>query len=195
MTWGQSRHVIIFGTNLLGHVSGEVWKLGWSPGFIFSCFLGNLTSLHISRDSSSLFDKSTIADRKEPLPPLPETDSPPLSPRKRVRPIKTVESFDSQEGRSVGELRVLIKRTLQENYPAFEEVRSPSVSLLSFSHPTYLFSVTESLYSPYFAVFTKAIIIIIIFIYLYSAISNELPNSALQTFKNGCLTRKWLTII
>ena len=130
---------MIFGTSLLWHVSGEVWKLGWSPGFIFSCFLGNLTSLHISRDSSSLFDKSTIADRKEPLPPLPEADSPPLSPRKRVRPIKTVESFDSQEGRSVGELRVLIKRTLQENYPAFEEVRSPSVSLLSFSHPTYLF--------------------------------------------------------
>ena len=63
-------------------------------------------------------------DRKETLPPLPEMDSPPMSPRKSLRPIKTVDSYDSQEGRSVEELKTIIKRILQNNFQAFEEVRS-----------------------------------------------------------------------
>ena len=62
-------------------------------------------------------------DRKESLPPLPEIDSPPMSPKKQLRPIKTMDSYNSQEGRSVEELKSLIKSVLQDNYQAFEEVK------------------------------------------------------------------------
>ena len=61
-------------------------------------------------------------DRRDTLPPLPERDSPPMSPRKQLRPIKTIDSYDSQEGRSVEELKVIIKKVLKNNYQAFEEV-------------------------------------------------------------------------
>ena len=67
-------------------------------------------------------------DRKEVLPPLPEIDSPPMSPKKQLRPIKTMDSYNSQEGRSVEELKVLIKKVLQSNYQAFEEVRFEKLS-------------------------------------------------------------------
>ena len=67
-------------------------------------------------------------DRKEVLPPLPEIDSPPMSPKKQLRPIKTMDSYNSQEGRSVEELKVLIKKVLQSNYQAFEEVRFAKLS-------------------------------------------------------------------
>ena len=62
-------------------------------------------------------------DRKETLPPLPEVDSPPMSPKKQLRPIKTMDSYNSQDGRSVDEIRALIKNVLQNNYQAFEGVR------------------------------------------------------------------------
>lgn len=62
-------------------------------------------------------------DRKEALPTLPEIDSPPMSPKKQFRPMKTMDSYNSQEGRSVEELKALIKSVLQHNYQAFEEVR------------------------------------------------------------------------
>ena len=62
-------------------------------------------------------------DRKETLPPLPEVDSPPMSPKKQLRPIKTMDSYNSQDGRSVDEIRTLIKNVLQNNYQAFEGVR------------------------------------------------------------------------
>ena len=78
-----------------------------------SCYLFN-------SENKSLFDRSSTADRKEYLPPLPE--SPPLSPRKQTRPIKTVDSYDSQEGRNVQELTALIKKLLRNSYQAFEEV-------------------------------------------------------------------------
>ena len=61
-------------------------------------------------------------DRKETLPPLPEIDSPPMSPRKQLRPIKTMDSYNSQEGRDVEELKLIIKKVLQNNYQAFEQV-------------------------------------------------------------------------
>ena len=61
-------------------------------------------------------------DRRDTLPPLPERDSPPMSPRKQLRPIKTIDSYNSQEGRSVEELKVIIKKVLKNNYQAFEEV-------------------------------------------------------------------------
>ncbi|KAL9978672.1 hypothetical protein ACROYT_G016217 [Oculina patagonica] len=72
-------------------------------------------------ETKSLFDRSSVMDRKESLPPLPEIDSPPMSPRKQLRPIKTMDSYNSQEGRSVEELKALIKKVLQSNYQAFEE--------------------------------------------------------------------------
>ena len=34
-----------------------------------------------------------------------------------------MDSYNSQEGRSVEELKALIKKVLQNNYQAFEEVR------------------------------------------------------------------------
>ena len=37
--------------------------------------------------------------------------------------MKTMDSYNSQEGRSVEELKALIKSVLQHNYQAFEEVR------------------------------------------------------------------------
>lgn len=46
-----------------------------------------------------------------------------MSPRKQLRPIKSMDSYNSQEGRSVEELKTLIKKVLQNNYQAFEEVR------------------------------------------------------------------------
>ena len=61
-------------------------------------------------------------DRKETLPPLAEMDSPPMSPRKQPRPIKAADSQNSQQGRSVDELKELIRKKLQNNYQAFEEV-------------------------------------------------------------------------
>ena len=61
-------------------------------------------------------------DRRDTLPPLPERDNPPMSPRKQLRPIKTMDSYNSQEGRSVEELKVIIKKVLENNYQAFEEV-------------------------------------------------------------------------
>lgn len=72
-------------------------------------------------ESKSLFDRSSIMDRKEALPTLPEIDSPPMSPKKQFRPMKTMDSYNSQEGRSVEELKALIKSVLQHNYQAFEE--------------------------------------------------------------------------
>lgn len=72
-------------------------------------------------ESKSLFDRSSIMDRKEALPTLPEIDSPPMSPKKQFRPMKTMDSYSSQEGRSVEELKALIKSVLQHNYQAFEE--------------------------------------------------------------------------
>lgn len=72
-------------------------------------------------ETKSLFDRSSVVDRKESLPPLPEIDSPPMSPKKQLRPIKTMDSYNSQEGRSVEELKSLIKSVLQNNYQAFEE--------------------------------------------------------------------------
>lgn len=45
-----------------------------------------------------------------------------MSPRKQLRPIKTMDSYNSQEGRSVEELKVIIKKVLENNYQAFEEV-------------------------------------------------------------------------
>lgn len=72
-------------------------------------------------ETKSLFDRSSVMDRKETLPPLPEKDSPPMSPRKQLRPIKSMDSYNSQEGRSVEELKTLIKKVLQNNYQAFEE--------------------------------------------------------------------------
>ena len=74
-------------------------------------------------ETKSLFDRSSLVDRKETLPPLPEIDSPPMSPRKQLRPIKTKDSYDSQDGRSVEELKSVIKKVLQNNFQAFEEVR------------------------------------------------------------------------
>ena len=73
-------------------------------------------------ETKSLFDRSSVMDRKEALPPLPEIDSPPMSPRKQLRPIKTVDSYNSQEGRDVEELKFIIKKVLQNNYQAFEAV-------------------------------------------------------------------------
>lgn len=49
--------------------------------------------------------------------------SPPSSPRKRNRPVYTVDSYDSSDGRSVDEMKKLIKKVLTNNYQAFEEVR------------------------------------------------------------------------
>lgn len=72
-------------------------------------------------ESKSLFDRSSIMDRKEALPTLPEIGSPPMSPKKQFRPMKTMDSYNSQEGRSVEELKALIKSVLQHNYQAFEE--------------------------------------------------------------------------
>lgn len=72
-------------------------------------------------ESKSLFDRSSIMDRKEALPTLPEIDSPPMSPKKQFRPMKTMDSYNSQEGRNVEELKALIKSVLQHNYQAFEE--------------------------------------------------------------------------
>jgi len=72
-------------------------------------------------ETKSLFDRSSLVDRKETLPPLPEIDSPPMSPRKQLRPIKTKDSYDSQDGRSVEELKSVIKKVLQNNFQAFEE--------------------------------------------------------------------------
>lgn len=72
-------------------------------------------------ESKSLFDRSSIMDRREALPTLPEIDSPPMSPKKQFRPMKTMDSYNSQEGRSVDELKALIKSLLQHNYQAFEE--------------------------------------------------------------------------
>lgn len=72
-------------------------------------------------ETKSLFDRSSLVDRKETLPPLPEIDSPPMSPRKQLRPIKTKDSYDSQDGRSVEELKAVIKKVLQNNFQAFEE--------------------------------------------------------------------------
>ena len=46
-----------------------------------------------------------------------------MSPRKQLRPIKTKDSYDSQDGRSVEELKAVIKKVLQNNFQAFEEVR------------------------------------------------------------------------
>lgn len=37
--------------------------------------------------------------------------------------MKTMDSYNSQEGRSVEELKALIKSVLQHNYQAFEGVR------------------------------------------------------------------------
>lgn len=72
-------------------------------------------------ETKSLFDRSSVMDRRDTLPPLPERDSPPMSPRKQLRPIKTMDSYNSQEGRSVEELKVIIKKVLENNYQAFEE--------------------------------------------------------------------------
>lgn len=89
---------------------------------VLACCFINYFSLFIS-ETKSLFDRSSVVDRKESLPPLPEIDSPPMSPKKQLRPIKTMDSYNSQEGRGVEELRALIKKVLQNNYQAFEEVR------------------------------------------------------------------------
>lgn len=85
------------------------------------CFIKYFSSFN--SESKSLFDRSSVLDRKETLPPLPEIDSSPMSPKKQLRPIKTMDSYNSQEGRSVEELKTLIKKVLQNNYQAFEEVK------------------------------------------------------------------------
>ena len=82
------------------------------------------TSRSCYSDEKSLFDKSSMAEMlREPLAPHPEL-SPPQSPRKRrSRPTKTVDSYDSQEGRSVEELKGIIKQVLLRDPQAFEQVR------------------------------------------------------------------------
>ena len=65
----------------------------------------------------SLFDgKSTIPERKY----IPG-DSPPKSPH--IRPVRSVESTVDGEGRSVEEMRRIIRKILIENLPQVQEVR------------------------------------------------------------------------
>ena len=65
----------------------------------------------------SLFDgKSTIPERKY----IP-SDSPPKSPR--IRPARSVESTVDGEGRSVEEMRRIIRKVLIDNLPQVQEVR------------------------------------------------------------------------
>jgi hypothetical protein len=75
-----------------------------------------------SRDTKSLFDGSSVVDTKFELPQYRDVESPPPSPRKRGRPVYTVDSYDSKEGRSVEELKTAIKRVLTSKFQAFEEV-------------------------------------------------------------------------
>lgn len=96
--------------------------------FVLLCFT--------TSETKSLFDRSSIMDRKETLPPLPEMDSPPMSPRKQLRPIKAADSQNSQQGRSVDELKDLIRKKLQNNYQAFEEVNFVSFCYVNAFRPS-----------------------------------------------------------
>lgn len=95
-------------------MNGVLFACIYAVFFVLLCFN--------TSETKSLFDRSSIMDRKETLPPLPEMDSPPMSPRKQLRPIKAADSQNSQQGRSVDELKELIRKKLQNNYQAFEEV-------------------------------------------------------------------------
>ncbi|XP_032219247.2 EF-hand calcium-binding domain-containing protein 6 [Nematostella vectensis] len=75
------------------------------------------------RDNNSLFDRSSVLGAPEPMPPIREKESPPGSPRKHrgPRPVKTVDSYDSQDGRSAEELKRVIKNVLVNNFQDFEQ--------------------------------------------------------------------------
>jgi hypothetical protein len=65
----------------------------------------------------SLFDgKSTVPERK-----YISSDSPPKSPR--VRPVRSVESTVDDEGRTVEEMRRMIRKVLNDNLQQVQEVR------------------------------------------------------------------------
>ncbi|XP_028399843.1 EF-hand calcium-binding domain-containing protein 6-like [Dendronephthya gigantea] len=68
-----------------------------------------------TKEQVSLFDgKSTLPERK-----FIQSDSPPKSPR--FRPVKSVGSTKDGEGRSVEEMRRIIKRILNDNLPQIQE--------------------------------------------------------------------------
>ena len=67
----------------------------------------------------SLFDgKSTVPERKY----IP-SDSPPKSPR--IRPVRTVEKTGNDKGRTVEEMRRVIRRVLNDNLSQVQEVSIP----------------------------------------------------------------------
>ncbi len=79
--------------------------------------------MSFSREAKSLFDaKSTIAAPRD----LKDFDDeiPPASPREERMTSRAAsrDSYDSQEGRAVEELRPLIKSVLSRNYQAIERV-------------------------------------------------------------------------